>query len=216
MESGRRTGRAVMLAAALTVGLASASTAQDATAEQPRDEDLTEVQQIRHLVGGAPRFALTTGFGDGSAGGFGIEGTVGIRLGDSPVWIRGDAGLLDLGETLHTSGGSTSGNSLLTLLVGPEIEVHRGTIRPFLHLIAGYVRNMPSGDVSPAETNGSAAFGLSGGVRVRLSSAARPALLEAGLRFTNTGELSFALGEDTDSGVLRTYELRLGVLLGLP
>ena len=198
----RRALRAGAIAAACSAFLVAPLMAQDAATD--------------HRVGLTPRLGLVSGFGDGSDGGFGIEATGGIRLGDSPVWIRGDAGFLDLGETLRTSAGSTSGNTLLTLTVGPEVERPRGMVRPFVHLVAGYVLNVPGGDVSPAETNGSGAVGLGGGVRFQLSSASRPALIEAGLRVLRSGELTFALADDTDDTGVTTLELRLGLLLGLP
>lgn len=216
MGRAKRACRRAMITAALTVALVSPTTAQDIAADQLRGGGATEAQQLRYRAGLAPRIALVSGFGDGLDGGFGIEGTGGIRLGDSPVWIRGDAGFVDLRETLHTSSGSTSGNTLGTLVAGPEVESQRGVVRPFMHVMAGYILNVPGGDASPAETNGAGILGLGGGVRIRLSSGPRPALIEAGLRFTHSGELTFALGEDTDTGDLRTHELRLGLLLGLP
>lgn len=173
-------------------------------------------QPLRYRVGLAPRLGLVSDFGDGSDGGFGLEGTGGIRLGASPVWIRADAGFLDLSETLRTSGVGTSGNTLLSLVAGPEFQSSRGLVRPFFHFVVGYIRNRPGGDASPAEENGTAAWGFGGGARIRLSSTSRPAMIEAGLRITHTGELTFALGEDSDTTDVTIYELRLGLLLGLP
>ena len=212
----RRALREAAIAAAFTGFLVGPLMAQDIVTEPSREEGGAAATQLRHRVGLTPRLGLVSGFGDGSDGGFGIEGTGSIRLGNSPVWIRGDAGFLNLGETLHSSSGSTSGNTLLTLAVGPEVELPRGVVRPFVHLVAGYILNVPGGDVSPAETNGSGAFGLGGGVRFQLSSAPRPALIEAGLRIMRSGELTFALADETDDADVTTLELRLGLLLGLP
>lgn len=175
-----------------------------------------EAQQPAHRVGLAPRVGLLIGSGDVLDGGFGIEATGGLRLGDSPVWIRGDAGFLGLEATTPTPGGSTSDNTLFTLLVGPEIEGRLGAVQPFLHALVGYVLNVPSGDVSTADTNGSGSFGAGAGVRLRLSSAPRHALLEAGLRLMRSGELSFARVDDAIDTEVTTFELRLGLLLGLP
>lgn len=172
--------------------------------------------QLRHRVGLAPRIGLLIGAGDLLDGGFGIEGTGGIRLGNSPVWIRGDVGFLGLDATTPSPGGPTSDNTLLTLVVGPEVEGRLGIVRPFLHVLAGYVLNVPSGDVSTADTNGSGILGGGAGLRLRLSSAARPALIEAAMRLTHSGELSFARVDDSVDTDVTTFEIRLGLLVGLP
>lgn len=173
-------------------------------------------QDLGHRLGLAPRIALLVGGGDLLDGGFGIEGTGGIRLGDSPLWIRGDAGFLGLGAVTPTPGGGTADNTLFTLLVGPEVEGRIGIVLPFLHAWAGYAINVPGGSASTADTNGSSAFGAGAGLRLRLSSASRPALIEAGVRLTRIGELSFArIGDSVDTDVV-AMELRLGLLVGLP
>lgn len=175
-----------------------------------------DAQQPGHRVGIAPRVGLLFGASDILDGGFGLEATGGIRLGDSPVWIRGDVGFLGLDATTPTPGGPTSDNTLLTLVVGPEVEGRLGIVRPFLHVLAGYVLNLPGGDGSTASTNGSGMFGAGAGLRLRLSSSPRPALVEAGVRLFHSGAMSFARVDDTVDTDVTAFELRLGLLLGLP
>ena len=175
-----------------------------------------DAQLLRHRVGLSPGIGLHIGAGDILDSGFGIDATGGVRMGDSPVWIRADAGFMSLTATTPTPGGPTSDNTLLKLTVGPEVEGRLGIVRPFLHGLAGYVLNVPGGDVSTADTNGSGVLGTGAGLRFRLSSSPRPALLEAEIRLTRSGELSFARVDDSVDTEVTSIELRLGVLLGLP
>lgn len=173
-------------------------------------------QQLRYRVGLTPRIGMLFGASDLLDSGFGIEATGGLRLGSSPVWIRGDAGFIGLDATTPTPGGQTSDNTLFTFVAGPEIEGHLGAVWPFAHLLVGYALNVPGGDVGTASTNGTGMFGGGAGLRVRLSSSPRPPIIEAGVRLFHAGELSFARVDDAVVTDITAFELRLGLLLGLP
>jgi hypothetical protein len=82
-----------------------------------------EAQETRYRVGAAARVGLLVGGASELLdGGFGMEGTGGLRLGRSPVWIRGDAGFLGRSENEPTPGGPAADNTLMTVVAGPEIE----------------------------------------------------------------------------------------------
>ncbi len=200
--------------AALLLFAPAAVTAQEAGGNERGPQDPV----LRWEVGAALIGGLLVGdASDFLDSGLGVLGAVGRSV-SGPLWIRADVWYLGLDADASPS--ERADNAILSVGVGPELDVGWPVLRFYVRGPAGLVANFQdrSGSGLPEKTTwaGMLAGGL--GIRVRLSSGSHPLALDLGGDVFKTGELVFARssvsgGESHQE--LGIITLRAGITVGL-
>lgn len=153
--------------------------------------------------------------------GFGLQGSVRWY---AQRWIaaRATIGFLALSEGRDELSGVTTDNTILNLLVGPELILHIGPVEPHLFGAVGLAINFlnaegPAGSID--ETDTAFAYGGGGGLRVVVHSGRHPLALQANAAIVDAGELDFATlsvgGPSARDQDMVSLLLSIGLSLGI-
>jgi hypothetical protein len=128
-------------------------------------------------------------------GGFGLQGSV--RWYAPRRWIaaRTAIGFLALSQKRDEVSGITTDNTLVHVLVGPELILPLGPVEPHAFGVVGLAVNLldtdgPGGGAD--ETDAAFAYGAGGGLRVIVRAGRHPLAVQANAAIVNAGELDFS------------------------
>lgn len=138
------------------------------------------------LVGGASDFL---------DGGFGLQGSVHWYAPERWIAARAAIGFLALSKGRDERSGITTDNTLLNVLVGPELIFPIGPVEPHVFGVVGLAVNLldatgPAG--STGETDAAFAYGAGGGLRVIMHAGRHPLALHGNGAIVRVGQLDFA------------------------